>query len=555
MSLTAIFFLVAFSVGCTLAFVRHPVYGLMTYIATLYLDPTGQWWGNDLMPQFRWELLPAVITLLAMAIHRGRGPSPLFRSGLFRGICVFIAWLVIQLPWTVSPTAQEHLLTIWSKFLVVSFMICGCVDSWKHLRLVLWSNVLGCTYMGWLAHSLYNGGRFGNFGLSSIQDANTGALVLVTGLLAAASLFLAANRPTKLALILAMGLMADGVIATVSREGFLELACGGLAFILFAPKEHRLRVIGASLLALCGFLALSPSYYWQRIDTVQYLGAKIQHVDTGHSRVAIMKGQWQMFKEHPLGCGHECTQALSPQFIPSKYLTSSGVRASHSTFMTMLVDQGIPGVLLYFVYLWWTFRTIKRVIPSARRAGGFPATILPGLIGILIAIPIGDIFGSFQKLEARVWFLSLLVTYARLLQVSDPVGDGSLSVESNASPPRGSISGSEPQVSESVRIAILPRAQRIRSSMTASVEHFPFIILLRSLHWPEPWIGRLHLKPCGSKASKGVSRTNCGSDSDVVARANSSPLFCATIPGQLQPRQVNWMDIPPDCVGSTGASR
>jgi O-antigen ligase len=436
MPVTAILFLVAFTVGCILAFARHPVYGLMTYIVTLYFDPTGQWWGRALLPHFRWELLPAAITLLAMAMHRGRGPSPLFRSGLFRGCLVFLAWIIIQSPWVVSQPAQDQLLSVWSKFLLVSIMICGCVDSWKHLKLILGSHVLGCVYMGWVAHAFYHGGRFGDFGLGSIKDANTGALQLVTGFIAAASLFLVANRWTKVLLLLGMGLIANGIIATVSRAGFLELVCSGVAFIMYAPKKYRIHLITAAVLAACCFIALSSrSLYWQRIDTIRYEGAQVHGVDTGHARIVVLESQWHMFREHPLGCGHGCTEALSPEFIPRRYLALGiGRRSSHNTFMTMLVDQGVPGALIYIAFATWAFRTIRRLIPKARSATGISSTFLPGLLGIIIAIIVGDLFNSFVLLEVRIWFLSLLVSYAHLLRQAESSHSQSLPTQSQQAP-------------------------------------------------------------------------------------------------------------------------
>jgi hypothetical protein len=436
MPITAIVFLAGFTAGCILAFTRHPVYGLMTYIATLYFDPAGQWWGHAVLPGVRWELVPAVITLVALALRRGRARSPLFRSGLFRGMLIFIAWILIQYSWAINPEAQDKLITIWSKFMLVSIMICACADSWKHLRLVLWSHVFGCVYMGWIAHAFYNGGRFGGFGLGSITDANTGALQLVTGFLAGAALFLAASRTKKVVLLVGMAFIANAIIATVSRSGFLELGCGGLPFILSAPKAYRLRILAAALVAACGFLILSPANYWGRIQTIKYEGAHVQGVDTGHARIVVLKAQWQMFREHPLGCGHGCTEALSPRYIPKQYLAEGGIRASHNTFMTMLVDQGIPGAILYIVYVWWTFRVIRRVVPEAKKATGIAATFLPAIIGIMLAIVVGDLFSQFPLLEARVWFLSLLVVYEHLLKhgsaAAAPAYDASVATRSGA---------------------------------------------------------------------------------------------------------------------------
>ncbi len=418
MPVSAVIFLIGFTAGCVLAFVRNPVYGLLTYIGTLYVDPAGQWWGQATTQGVRWELIPAAITLTAMLLYRRRFVSPaLFRSGALWGFLVLILWGIVQLQWALDTDAQEQLLTIWGKFLVVSIMICACVNSWKNFRLVLWAHVLGCVYMGWIAHEFYSGGRFEGFGLSSVGDANTGALQLVTGFVAAGALFLSGGWGAKAALIPAMGLIANGVIATESREGFLALLGAGIVFIIFTPKLFRKQVIAASLLAGMGFFALTNSGFWDRVHTLAYAGAAVQDVDTGHARVEVAKAQWQIFQEHPFGCGHACTEVLSPHFVPQEYLARSGVRASHNTFMTMLVDHGVPGATLYIALLLWTYKQLKNLAPQARSMSGLPATFFPAVAGVMVAITIGDIFSQFPVLEVRVWFVSLLLAYGQLLRV------------------------------------------------------------------------------------------------------------------------------------------
>jgi O-antigen ligase len=410
-----VIFLVGFTAGCVLAFARNPVYGLLTYIATLYFEPAGQWWGHAL-PFVRWELIPAAITVVAMLLYGRRLSLPL-RSPAFWGFSLFILWAIVQLEWALDLDAQEQLVSIWSKFLVVSIMICACADSWKNLRLVLWTHVLGCVYMGWIAYTYYRGGRFEGFGLGSLEDANTGALVLVTGFIAAASLFLSGGWRAKVILLPAMGLIANGIIATESRGGFLALLGGGIVFVIFTPRVLRKPVIAASLLAGISFLLLTNASFWHRVHTIEDTGAAIQGVDTGHSRVVIAQAQWRMFKEHPFGCGHACTEVLSPQFVPAEYLALSGRRSSHNTFMTMLVDHGVPGAVLYIALLLWIYKKLKALAPQARSMSGFPATFLPAVAGVLAAITIGDVFSQFPLLEVRVWFVSLLMAYAELLRV------------------------------------------------------------------------------------------------------------------------------------------
>jgi putative inorganic carbon (HCO3(-)) transporter len=414
MPLTALAFFVAFGVGCWLAFVRHPIYGLLVYVGTLYFDPTGRWWAPGFLQSVRWELVAAAVTLVAMAIHRKRmHPAPVSQSAAYRGFVVFVVWLGIQSFWALDPSSNEQLLIIWIKFLVVAYMICGCLDSWKHFRYFLFAQVVGCAYIGWVAYTSYRGGRFGGFGSGSIGEANEGALLLLLGAIVGGCLFLISTWRIRAILLLPLGLIADGVVTTISRSGFLEAGIALLTFNLLAPKKLRRRVLILSVVGVAGFVSLTTSSYWNRIDTIKYLGAHVQGVDDGHRRLVIIEAQLKMFEVHPFGCGAMCTSVLSPEYLPPQDL-SNGQRASHNTFMTMLVDHGIPGAVLYLLLLAWVISTVRKSARYVSDSGGFPAAALPALAAGMAAMTAGDMFVLYTKLEARVWFVCLLISFVHL---------------------------------------------------------------------------------------------------------------------------------------------
>ena len=73
MSLTGLAFLLAFAAGIGLAVMRHPLFGLYTYIAVFYLHPPSRWWGETL-PDLRWSLLGGsgdAGHVVALAVHTG----------------------------------------------------------------------------------------------------------------------------------------------------------------------------------------------------------------------------------------------------------------------------------------------------------------------------------------------------------------------------------------------------------------------------------------------------------------------------------------------------
>jgi O-antigen ligase len=417
--LTAILFLIGFALGCFYAFTRHPIYGLLTYVGTIYVEPTGQWWGQGGFQSIRWVFVAAGVTLMAMLLRKRETSSPqLLRSGLLWGMLVFIAWITIQQVWALDPAEQGQLISTWLKFLVVVIMICKCVDSEKHLRWFLLTHVAGCFYLGYIATTGYTGGRFEGFGASGLAEANAGALMLVTGLVIAAALVLTEKPWVKAILGLMMVIIVNGVVTTVSRSGFLACIAAGVIFNLLTPKRFRSKVRLVSVMGVVLFVMLTNPNYWARMDTIKYQGADVVGVDTGGGRLEIIQAQLQIFKAHPAGCGHMCTSVLSPQFIAQRFLSGGYQRASHNTFMSMLVDHGIPGAVLYVAMVLWTFSNLVKLVHKLHNSESFLAMVLPGVAGVLAATTVGDLFVQYTTLEVRVWFMSIIVVLLHLTRTA-----------------------------------------------------------------------------------------------------------------------------------------
>jgi hypothetical protein len=420
MSLSAIVYVLAFFAGCFYAFRRHPIYGLMTYVGTFYLNPAELWWGQAL-PDLRWSLSSAAITALALFVARKKQPGmPLFTGKLLGFLLAFVVWLAIQSGWAMIPEMHTELLTMYIKYAVLVILIFKCVDSAENMRLFLWAHVVGCAYLGWVAYTSYSGGRFEGFGGGGIGEANAGALQVVTGLISAAGLFLSGKFRDRVMLLPLIPFIANALVTTISRSGFVALAAAGLVFNLFTPKRFRGRVRLLSVLAVVLFMLLTNPIYWMRIASIGYMGEDIRGVDTGGGRLEIMQAQWRMFSDHPLGCGHRCTVSLSPHYLEARFLTGTEEekgRASHNTMLTLLVEQGFPGILFYVAY---TIGALRATWILARRFKGQEtqlAALFPALAGVLAAVTIGDVFVDFLKAEVRIWFIALL---AVMLYLSDP---------------------------------------------------------------------------------------------------------------------------------------
>jgi len=403
-----------------MALARHPIYGVMTYVLLFYVSPTDRWWGQVFPAEIRWTFIAAIVTAAALLLHRPTSPAiPLFRQPMIWGFVLFVVWVAIQSFWALNPVMHSELLGYYIKYILAIYLIYRSVDSVENLRRFLWAHMLGCGYIAWVAFHGLDGGRFDSFGGAGIGDANSGALTIVTGILAGASLFIAGSNRARAAILIVMPFLLNAIVATISRSGFLALGVAGLVYNLFAPLKYREWIRILSVAGLVGFLLLTNPVYWERMQSIKYSGEQVEGVDTGSKRLVLAQAQFEMFLQHPMGCGSRCTDMLSPMYLDEKQLTE-GQRSSHNTFMTMLVDHGVPGGVVYLSMVAWVLLSVRRLWRSWRGGDDFLAHALPAVAGGLIAIMVGDLFVQYPKLEIRFWLLTLLMLMLSMARASDP---------------------------------------------------------------------------------------------------------------------------------------
>jgi O-antigen ligase len=424
LSLTSIAFILVFLTGCALAFVRHPIWGAALYLSTFFIGPSQHWWGQGALADIRWAYIAATVTLLALLVTRKAKPPaiPLMRHGAFWLMVLFTLWLAIQYLWALDPNAHFILLDYYFKFTIAMALIYRSADSEESLKILLWTQFGCCFYLGTLAYRGYEGGRFEDFGGAGLAEANAAALALAGGVLTGASLFLAGRLRERLVVLGGMPFIVNGIVTTISRSSSLALLAGGLIFNLFTPRKFAWQVRLLSVPAVILFLMLAGPAYWLRMGTLSHAGEHVAQTEqegtgeeTGQDRLEIIKAQWRMFARYPLGCGATCTAVLSSQYLEERYLSGAErQRASHNTFMTMMVEHGIPGIVFYVAILLWTLRSVWRLARRYRTESGLLAAVFPGVVAVLGSIFIGDLFVSYARFEVRYWFLAMLMAMLSL---------------------------------------------------------------------------------------------------------------------------------------------
>ncbi|HEX4972518.1 MAG TPA: hypothetical protein VFV69_15795, partial [Steroidobacteraceae bacterium] len=115
MSLTGLAFVAAFFGVMGLALFRHPMWGLYGYVAVFYLHPPSRWWGAAL-PDLRWALLAAAVTLIATwRVPRDTTRPSWISHTPAKLLLAYTVWLWIQKAWALSPSDQTEISILFTK--------------------------------------------------------------------------------------------------------------------------------------------------------------------------------------------------------------------------------------------------------------------------------------------------------------------------------------------------------------------------------------------------------------------------------------------------------
>lgn len=412
MAETALAFLMLYVLGLVLALFVRPMFGLYTYIAVFYLHPVSRWWGAEL-PDLRWSLTASIVTLIAVLIHKKPtiDRDPWFRPKITAILIIYTLWMWIQLPWVSSPWHLEGAI-LFTKYLLLIFLIYSIVDNERDFHGFCLAHVLGCAYFGLLVYLAPEGGRLEGVGGPGVDDANTLGMHLGTGLIFASFMLLAARGWQRWFTLVTIPFILNGIIQTGSRGALVGLVLGGLVTVYLKPKRFRRLYYTLAVLGLVAFIGLANQAFVTRMDSLNAVVDEEQEWDTSaSSRIEIAKSQLRMFADHPFGVGHEGTTYLSRDYIDERFMAlQTGDRSSHNTVLSVLIDQGLPGIALFALLAVTVIKMLRKL--KVMDSQGLPENL--GLYrtmigGSLFAIIGAGMFAQYLKAEVQIWSLVLLV--------------------------------------------------------------------------------------------------------------------------------------------------
>jgi O-antigen ligase len=373
-------------------------------------------------------MFAAAVTLIAtLRLPRDPERPAWYANTPARIFILFSIWIWIQNFWTLSPDKHMELSILYTKYLLLFYLIHRLVDTPEQMRRFLIVNIAGCAYLGWLGYTTPVSGRLEGVGGPGIDEANALAMHLGALLMVAAMSLLAERKKMFWLTLGALPFIVNTIVLAGSRGAFVAVLAGGVVLWYLKPRAYRTLFYTFAGLGVVMLGILAHEAFWERMGTLKAAVDETEQMDaSAESRIVLIRAQWQMFQRYPLGTGHRGTEVLSPLYIDQSHMSrthdpnDTGRRSSHNTFMSALVEQGFPGAILFAsLWLWW----VRAVLKLKQFEQSMPprlAAMAAGIAGALCVVFVAGMFVDYLKAEVQIWMFVLLLCALEFARRPDP---------------------------------------------------------------------------------------------------------------------------------------
>jgi len=420
MSLHALFYLVIVFIGWAASIFLNPLWGLLIYVFVYFNIPQCQWWGYQ-VPDIRWSFTSAIILVISCLLHyQSLSKIKLISIKSLKWLIALLILMILISPFSPCPKTWQSVYDF-LRYVVIFALIIKIVANHKSYKYFIWLFLIEILYLSYLAHYYYKGGRLDGVGTPDASGADTFSPLLLTSLPILGNLILYGKKVEKIVALLAIPIIINAFIMCASRGAFIGLVCMTIAMISTADKKVRKYMIVIVIIIAVSLYFLIDQKYKRRLATLFHINSINAAKEVSVGRFEIWQCGLKMLKDYPFGTGGGGFMYLSPKYLPQRLLERHvGQRASHNTYLLVLVEQGPLGLFIFLAFLFSIFKSLHKVkqktLSEEKKHLYYESlAIQSSLIGLLIA----SFFVDRLYFEVLYWLCALAVILEYLSKTTD----------------------------------------------------------------------------------------------------------------------------------------
>ena len=339
--------------------VRRPVYMVAAYMVLVYCKLSNYY---PVFAQIRAESLFAVVILLRVA-----AAGSLFSNLSFKTSAInkYLFWFVlcVALSFAVAWDHQyswDHAVYHLIKTLVLYVMIVGAINSKEDLKIFVWAFIFMFAYLAYEPTFYYLSGTGGSrqaYGTNYIAEIGllSGHVALANNVnqmipIVAFLFFGSSKRWQKIALASCFLVFFIALVGSGSRGGVVGMLVWASCIVWFSEKRVKMAVIACILLGV-----LLIGYGSSLISTA----SRISPSSTQGRLVGLTHGIGMLRNGNVIGVGPGCYL-----FARQKYFNYR--MESHNLYGQVIGDLGLPGMIVFVLFIRELFREIAKVKNKAK---------------------------------------------------------------------------------------------------------------------------------------------------------------------------------------------
>jgi probable O-glycosylation ligase (exosortase A-associated) len=395
---------------------RRPFIGVLVWSWLSYMNPHRLTWGFAFDMPF--AQIVAITLLFSLLFSREKLKIPF--NGTIVIWILFILWMLITSIFAIYPDyAMDQFIKV-SKIQIVTFLTLMLMTTQQRIHQLIWVIAVSIGYFsgkGGLFTILTGGssrvwGPPGGF----IQENNS--LAMATLMIIPLIIYLyQVHRKQKW---IALGLATVGVLSLVSVLG--SQSRGALVSIIavsgFLWLKTKSKLLSGIVMVLLGLILVSfmPQSWHDRMDTI----SSYQEDASAMGRINAWTYSINVASARLTGAGFESWSVENfTRWAPNP----ADVHAAHSIYFGVLGDHGWPGLIMFLLILFFTWRTLSKTI---RRTNSKPEyshqNLLARMLQVsMIAYMSGGAFLSLSYFDLPWHVIAIALLLAQQLDSADDV--------------------------------------------------------------------------------------------------------------------------------------
>jgi probable O-glycosylation ligase (exosortase A-associated) len=392
---------------------------------------------------FPFAYVVAVSTLISFLLSRERRPLPI--NSITVIYLLFIFWMTVTSLFAIStPDAVIERWLFVVKIHVMLLVTLMLLRGREQIERLIWVVTLSIGFFGvkggiWTILVGGSGRVWGPAG-SMIEDNNGLGLALV--MIVPFMYFLhqvTTRRLVRAALVLCIVMICFSILGSQSRGALLALV--GMAFVLALKGKRPIQMgilLGTLLVAAILFM---PESWSGRMWTIQ----TYDQDTSAMSRLYAWKTMWTMALHRPLVGGGFASDnaAVFALYAPERIGDYEGgaIFVAHSIYFQALGEHGFPGLLLYLLLGFLTWRKAGSIAEQTKDDPDF-CTWVPVLMRMvqvsLFGFAVGGAFLSLVYFDLPYYIVGYVVLVDATLRERGTANSGTQSPASQIAPPHSS---------------------------------------------------------------------------------------------------------------------